>query len=102
MRRIWLTISRKPVEAGHDHNCEADNAGGNDGQKVKTRANCHTDRHCKEDKAHVAGLLDRIPKANDRERAPQARKPGNVEPTINMTSATTMPLITRLKTKLWV
>ena len=58
-------LAREPIEARHQHDHQADDDRGDNAQQVEACANSHTDCHREENEAHVAGLFDRISKADD-------------------------------------
>ncbi len=68
----------KEIKADHDPHEQADHNRRNRGQEIKAGATSHTHGHGKEDKAHIARILDRVTKTHNRERAHQGKRPRNI------------------------
>ena len=63
----------KGVQVVHQAQHRRKDGGGEDRQHIKAGAAGHADRHRQKHEAHVAGLLDRVAEADDRQR-PDQRK----------------------------
>jgi len=89
-RRIWFVISRaNQSETRHARIIRLTDHRPGNCQQIEPGTDRHADRHREEDKAHIARLFDGIAKANE-DSGRSMRTPGDVRPTIIMTSATTM------------